>query len=1262
MKKRYVHIILLLLLSIASIGVHTILNRWPDSTSNDIGEKLHEVMVMHQQNMDNILETIADSLTQNVASLDTMSMLRTICKDEKYGYYLFHNGQLTAWHNAKLPIKNLRQGTFSQNVIKTDNGWYYVRRNAIGRNAMFALLRIRKHYAVSNDYLNNNYHVSFGIDEDSRLIVNPRAEGTQVKDADGNYLFTIEANKTTKMSTTMMVADMLALVLWFCSLLFMINLIMLEVTSRGVKNRSLILAALMLGGVYVWALCLSVGPQMAQWFIFSPQVFAYDWWAPSLVYLLMFAIFTFVWCYYIFRWFDYRSVDKWNYMERHPGVVFFGLLGLLYWVFTSIHIAMNIMVYNSTDLAIYIENLDVSGATIVKIVILTLLSLSFILVLERIYAEIIPNLNWKKFWIVFGTFSVVVVVPSMILFVWFEWVFFVGFLLINPIYFYIKGRFAHARATTGNGAVIGMTYSSYVWLMFIFALFLTQRLTTLNNDKERQNRELLCNNLAFSLIREDDPVAETLLQSMEHTISNDSTLRKFFTEDIKKNNQSETNIYSYMRERYFEGYFTRYDVQIIPCRGENSLIQISNSGEEYNCYEYFSNLVDIFGSRIAPKSNFYGLNDNDGRASYFGIFKYYNAKFNSWERLYIELNQRTQMNEIGYPELLTNSRDQFDTRQLKGYSYAKYYDGKLQNTFGECSYARRDQWIGEIEPGEKKFSRDAQYTHLIYAATPNQTIVLSYPVMTISQYLADYSYFFLSMFTLSVILLFLVGKRHGLLYYNMSIHERIQSVFVIFVMLLLVVICVLSAGESIKNFESQSNERLKQNISTIKSNLALDVEYLNDQNDQITVDYLLQRATRALGVDVHLYNEYGRMIGTSRRELFDNGIASPLINSEALVYLRGSFSGQPTEGETFSGTDILLNEKLGSMEYYAIYSPLTDSEDNLVGYLCVPYFTDLSAMRSQLMSTLVPITNAYMIVMLLAILFSYFLAKGITKPLMTVSQRIRLIGLQKKNEKIEYNGTDEIALLIGEYNRMTDELEHSAEQLALTEREMTWREMARQIAHEIKNPLTPMKLSVQYMIKAWEKAQESEAGMERFDTFIRKTANTLVEQIDQMAYVASEFSNVAKMKQGEITRVDIAEKLSGTVLLYSKSENATVSLKSDTEHAFAMVNAEQILSVFNNLIKNALQSVGQGEHVDIKVSLEHDDERIRIKVSDNGRGIEEEVREKIFKPNFTTKSTGMGLGLAIVKTIIANAKGEIWFETEVGKGTTFFVELPSAGE
>ncbi|MCG8578977.1 MAG: ATP-binding protein, partial [Bacteroidales bacterium] len=245
--------------------------------------------------------------------------------------------------------------------------------------------------------------------------------------------------------------------------------------------------------------------------------------------------------------------------------------------------------------------------------------------------------------------------------------------------------------------------------------------------------------------------------------------------------------------------------------------------------------------------------------------------------------------------------------------------------------------------------------------------------------------------------------------------------------------------------------------------------------------------------------------------------------------------------------------------------------------------------------------------------------------------------------------------LVKEYNRMVDEISESAEKLAKSEREMAWREMAKQIAHEIKNPLTPMKLSVQYLTKAWDNQRED------FDSFLKRVSNTLIEQIDQLHIIANEFSDFAKMPQAKRTKVNIIEKLTNTAALFEKSEPGIqfiYDIKKKESIVFA--DPDQLISVFNNVIKNAVQAIPTERQGVIRITCQVVGVNTQISISDNGRGISTEVKDKIFTPNFTTKSSGMGLGLAIVKNILNNSGGTVWFETNEDIGTTFYIQLPNS--
>jgi nitrogen fixation/metabolism regulation signal transduction histidine kinase len=262
------------------------------------------------------------------------------------------------------------------------------------------------------------------------------------------------------------------------------------------------------------------------------------------------------------------------------------------------------------------------------------------------------------------------------------------------------------------------------------------------------------------------------------------------------------------------------------------------------------------------------------------------------------------------------------------------------------------------------------------------------------------------------------------------------------------------------------------------------------------------------------------------------------------------------------------------------------------------------------------------------------------------------VNLGRMNEAIEWNRNDEIGELVQEYNKMVGKLEESAAALAKTERESAWREMARQVAHEIKNPLTPMKLSIQYLQKAIDSNQPNVKELSS------NVANTLVEQIDHLAKIAADFSQFANIGNINAERFDLHEVIRSLKDLYQSDEN--VQFVWEPVHRELMIEADktQMNRLFTNLFANAVEASNGNCRIEVKEEVLNGSVRINIK--DFGEGIATEMQSRIFIPNFTTKTSGTGLGLAMCKGIIEQAKGKIWFETEKGKGTTFHVELPMA--
>jgi len=324
------------------------------------------------------------------------------------------------------------------------------------------------------------------------------------------------------------------------------------------------------------------------------------------------------------------------------------------------------------------------------------------------------------------------------------------------------------------------------------------------------------------------------------------------------------------------------------------------------------------------------------------------------------------------------------------------------------------------------------------------------------------------------------------------------------------------------------------------------------------------------------------------------------------------------------------------------------------GLLVAVYFRRTSSpeLQEEVQGFINTLLNIYVFLLLVAASVALFVANSITRPLAEIGQKLATIKLGK-NERIAWQSRNELGELIGEYNRMVEKLEDSTERLKQSERESAWREMARQVAHEIKNPLTPMKLSVQHLLRAYPTQPDLAAAL------VQRVSHTLIEQIDVLSDIASAFSNFAKMPEPQCEQLDLNQLISTVYRLFETQEEKHIQVECHLpeQPVFVFADRSQLTRILINLIKNALQSMPDGREGHVCVALSAQDNHALICVSDNGAGIPEAVQEQVFSPYFTTKSSGTGLGLALCKSMVEAMNGRIWFETRVGEGTRFCVDL-----
>ncbi|MBQ5453041.1 MAG: HAMP domain-containing histidine kinase, partial [Bacteroidales bacterium] len=414
-----------------------------------------------------------------------------------------------------------------------------------------------------------------------------------------------------------------------------------------------------------------------------------------------------------------------------------------------------------------------------------------------------------------------------------------------------------------------------------------------------------------------------------------------------------------------------------------------------------------------------------------------------------------------------------------------------------------------------------------------------------------------------------------------------------------------------------------------------------DPNFNSAMDEYLITLSHIFFIDINLYGDDGLLVASSRPEIFKQGLISSRMNAKALQ-----------EFVIQSKSNYIQQEKIGKMNYASAYIPFYNSSDKLTAYINLPYFTKPEVLQKELGTLIVSIVNFYVLLLMILVVLAVIISERIVQPIKMIQNKFEKIELGKQHEKIEYNRKDELGQLVSEYNNMAQKLEESAKLLAQGERESAWREMAKQIAHEIKNPLTPMKLSIQFLMRSKENNDAD------FDKKLEKVSGTLIQQIDTLSSIATGFSNFAKMPKPDEHPFNVVETLGNVIQLFNNIENIDITSDlGDESEIIIVADKEQISRVFINLIKNATQAIPEGVRGKIHVSLTCK-EKLEIRISDNGCGIPDEIRGKLFTPSFTTKSSGSGLGLAMVKNIIINAKGDITFESEVGKGTTFIVTLP----
>lgn len=496
---------------------------------------------------------------------------------------------------------------------------------------------------------------------------------------------------------------------------------------------------------------------------------------------------------------------------------------------------------------------------------------------------------------------------------------------------------------------------------------------------------------------------------------------------------------------------------------------------------------------------------------------------------------------------------------------------------------------------------------------------------------------------LNTVFAFLPDTLNFSLSHRLSLRNRIQFSVISLIVLSFLIIGMITIFYFKNTTEQYHQERLQRKAFSV----AKDLESQLAQTDirEQPLSHLLPAMARVHETDIDVYSHDGRLLFSSEPQIYARRLASPLMDGRAFAAM------------LWEDKSLFIGEgRIGQLEYRTAYVPLPALDHIPAGYLAVPYYSDKSFLQKDISEFISALLNVYVFLLFIAGALAILVANSITYPISVIGEKLKQFKLGKPNEPLEWTSRDELGELIGEYNRMIRKLQESAELLARSEREGAWREMAKQVAHEIKNPLTPMKLSLQHLQHAFNPAREEDRLL------LKRVSATLIEQIENLSQIASAFSNFAQIPEAHPEDLVVNDLIRSVHNLFGENDKDGLRLSMDIPSAPVVVHADknQLLRVLNNLIKNAIQSIPEDRKGRVHISLRQDKERVYIEVEDNGSGIPADMQDKVFMPNFTTKSSGTGLGLAICRNIVDQMGGRIYFRTQPGLGTTFAVELPAA--
>ncbi|MBX2955482.1 MAG: GHKL domain-containing protein [Cyclobacteriaceae bacterium] len=1159
-----------------------------------------------------------ENLTTSVKAFqqtDTMDIHR-LDRDGSIEFLLLSEQEAVQWTgNQFLPPLRFVLDDFTYKYLKIASGDFLLFKWELDQQKfLVAIIPLHIHYKIQNEYLEplRNADV-FGRHE------------VQILDANAEQGYAVEINGTPIFKCILSPTQFPSANYAFFTILFYILAIILfsALLYRSVRYVRLQHAGLsflvLLGGV-VLVRYLMIEFQFPSGFvssaIFDPKYFASSELNPSLGDLLLNSVSVTLLCLFLFRNFyrfrDLRAslkspISRWM-------ISVFSVLAILFGALFPYVVIQTI--YNNSSITLNISE----SIRFDTLRILALLSVILSWISAFLFMHVFIRL-------LMGDSRVKYLLSLLIgigLFIWINestGQLYISSLVTGLIYILIVGVFKLYKS---------LQHFRYLTFTYFFTAVVFFAFNGLLAISHFSKTERVVSQLKFanSFLIDKDDFGEFLLAETMEKIAGDFFIQSRLSGPFTNREAVRQKV----RQVFIPGYFNKYTIDI-------HLYGATGEPLDDRDTENFTTWITHFDDEASQTSYegiyFFNRPDEESARKYLVVIPVKRGVISAGYVI-LELSLKRVIPENVYPGLLVDNR----FRQAFGsqeFSNAVFTNNQIQYWSGDFNYTGLDKSVLDDSRLYKSGLEFSNYLHIASRDASGRIVLVSSLAPSLTYTLADFSLLIiLGLFSILIFLL-TVGIIDFFRVDKLMLSTRIQLILNLAFFIPLIAVSVITLGLTARSNQEQLNaDYLAKSRSFTNQISSLFIE--SDQGDGMSGDLNFTQLSKLANLDANLFTPSGKLQFTTQPLIFENQLLSPYINPAALDRIK--------RGDRV----FIADEQVGTLNYFVAYSALLAPDDgSLIGVLGIPFFQAESFLERMQITVLANILSIFTAIFIVLVIVSFWVAQWLTFPLRMITQKLGRISLTHTNQPLEWQSDDEIGLMVREYNQMLSTLSESKSQLERVQREKAWREIAQQVAHEIKNPLTPMKL----MLQQTERLPDADPKtLEK----IRRAIASILDQVDTLDGIASSFSAFAKMPEPVMRTVELVGLLKKVVHLHNQS--ATIELTTELDRVDVQVDEQLISRIFSNIILNGIQAAREGTPPKIQVHLMQKGNSIHIAFADNGTGIKEHLKDKIFLPHFSTKQSGSGLGLAIARQGIEQMGGKIYFESRLNNGSVFYVELP----